>query len=390
MPYTRLSGVRLASVYSAVPANEIRIEDELKYYGNSLKKADRARKMIGTDRRRVAVPGTLTTADLCKAAAERLLHDGNVDRSSIDALIFVTQSPDYILPATACLLQDQMGLSHSCATFDVNQGCSGYVYGLWLAASLISSGSCRNVLLLAGDVNEVPRNPDNRITTPIFGDGGSATLLTYDESAPEMTFSLGTDGAGYKHIIVPVGRARIPYSQNFEENRLIFKDVVTESGTPWRLNEVYMDGAEVFNFTLNVIPSHLQEFMKYNSLGPEDVDWLFLHQANKQIVETVASKAGFPLEKAPHGTFSRYGNLSSASIPAVLCDTFGENRNSGEKVLLLCGYGVGLSWASCLVKTHGIACAPVMDITPANDIPNRQQQLEYWQEKLSGGTRQEN
>lgn len=204
MSYCMLNGVRLAAVYAAVPQKEIRLEDELEYYGGSLKKAERARKMLGTDRRRVAWPGT-TASDLCKAAAQRLLEEQGVDRGTIDALIFVSQSPDYDLPATACVLQHELGLSANCAAFDVNQGCAGYVYGLWLAATLVSSGACGQVLLLVGDACCAPRDPVNRITTPLFGDGGSASLVCRENNAPPMHFSLGTKGAGYKAIIVPGG-----------------------------------------------------------------------------------------------------------------------------------------------------------------------------------------
>lgn len=166
MPDAILSHVRLDAVYAAVPEREIRIEDELEYYGGSRKKAERARKIIGTDRRRIAWPG-LKASDLCLAAAGRLLDEREVDRAFVDALILVTQSPDFDLPATACRLQETLGLSRHCAAFDVNQGCSGYVYGLWMAAGLIASGACSRVLLLAGDAPYMPRPANNRIIAPI-------------------------------------------------------------------------------------------------------------------------------------------------------------------------------------------------------------------------------
>lgn len=338
--------------------------------------------MLGTDRRRIAWPGT-TASDLCKAAAQRLLEEQGVDRGTIDALIFVSQSPDYDLPATACVLQHELDLPATCAAFDVNQGCAGYVYGLWLAASLISSGACGRVLLLVGDAYYAPRDPANRVTTPLFGDGGSASLVCRDDSARPMHFSLGTNGAGYKAIIVPAGRSRLPYERDFEENELFFEDIHTSAGTPWRLTEVYMNGGEVFQFTLETVPTHLREFMARTGANPEQVDWLFLHQANKQIVEMVAEKAGFSLEKAPWRSFSRYGNLSSASIPVAICDQFGAEKSSGSGSFLLCGYGVGLSWASCLLETDGIACGPVLDFHLAGDAPDREELIRRWTAVLS-------
>lgn len=376
MPDAILPHVCLEAVYAAVPEREIRIEDELEHYGGSQKKADRARKIIGTDRRRIAWPG-LKTSDLCLAAAGRLLDEREVDRASVDALILVTQSPDFDLPATACRLQEVLGLSRHCAAFDVNQGCSGYVYGLWMAAGLIASGACARILLLAGDASYVPRPTNNRIIAPIFGDGGSASLLTRATGA-SLAFELGTDGSGYRHIIVPGGRAALPYRREFEENRAFFEDIVDASGTAWRLNEVFMNGSAVFDFTLNVIPEHIKSMLHRHELSPEDIDWLFLHQANKQIVESIAAKAGFALDKAPSVAFSRYGNLSSASIPAALCEQFGQQGGSGRADMLLCGYGVGLSWASCLIRGQEIACAPVISVPNGQD--DAQDAVRHWQD----------
>lgn len=365
MPDVVLSHVRLEAVYTAVPEREIRIEDELEHYGGSLKKAERARKIIGTDRRRIAWPG-LKASDLCLAAAVRLLEERQVDRASVDALIMVTQSPDFDLPATACRLQEALCLSRHCAAFDVNQGCSGYVYGLWMAAGLIASGACSRVLLLAGDASCTPRPANNRIIAPIFGDGGSASLLTRGEDAA-LAFDLGTDGSGYKHIIIPGGRAALPYRRDFEENRAFFEDIVDASGTAWRLNEIFMNGSAIFDFILTVIPEHIKSVLQRHNLSPEDIDWLFLHQANRQIVESIADKAGFTLEKAPSVAFSRYGNLSSASIPSALCEHFGRQGGSGGADMLFCGYGVGLSWASCLLRGQEVACAPVISVPNGRD-----------------------
>lgn len=384
--YATLHNVRLDSVSTAVPSQEIRIEDELEYYGGSLKKAERARNMIGTNRRRIAYPD-ITASDLCMAAAERLLQDRNVDRKSIDAIIFVTQTPDYDLPATACILQHELGLAHSCAAFDVNQGCAGYVYGLWLAANLVSAQSCRRVLLLAGDASHFPRDPSNRIISPIFGDGGSASLLEWDTNVQPMRFAVGTYGEGFDAIIVPGGRSKVPYKRNFSENHAFFEDQCTEQGVPWRLNEVYMNGEEVFQFTLRVVPDHLKQFMQYCQTAPEAIDWLILHQANKQIVQNLAIKAGFPIEKAPWETFGLYGNLSSASIPAALCTQWGARPSMQSQHLLLCGYGVGLSCASCLLQTDIPFCTPVIDVSETRDHMTNDARMLYWTQRLSGKER---
>lgn len=382
--YAVLHNVRVDAVYVSVPARAVRIDDELQYYGGSLKKAERARTMIGTDIRRVAFPG-ITASDMCASAARRLMEQRCVDRECIDTLIFVSQSPDYDQPATACVLQHTLGLPQTCATFDVNQGCAGYVYGLWLAASIVGAGGCRNALLLVGDAPYRPRDPRNRIMAPIFGDGGSATLLTRDESAAPLCFSLGNDGSGYETIIQPAGRARMPFSSVFEENKVFFEDITDPQGQPWRLSETYMDGAAVFDFTLRVVPRHINAFLQQCGETPDTLDWLVLHQANKQIVLEIAKRVGMPEAKTPWQTFSRYGNLASASIPAALCDMFGSAGTSGRQKMLLCGFGIGLSWGSCLMDTPGFACAPVFNYERPTDAPDTASLLAYWRARFERG-----
>ena len=382
--FAQLKGVHIAAIHTAVPQQEIRIEDELQYYGESPKKAERAKSMIGTDRRRVAYPGQ-TASDLCQAAANELFIAHPEEKQRIEALIFVTQSPDFDQPATACALQHRLGLPQSCATFDVNQGCAGYVYGLWLAGTMVASDSCSSVLLLVGDAPYRPRDQRNRIMAPIFGDAGCATLITKDTDASPLIFSIGTDGAVFSHIIQPGGRARVPFSDKFENNRAFFEDIQGADGYPWRLCDTYMDGPAVFNFTLRVIPEHIRDFLTKSGVDIAEIDHFVLHQANKQIISEIARKAGLPLEKTPSATFSRYGNLSSASIPAALCDLFGEDGSTGHRKIMLCGYGIGLTWASCLWEPKNCACTPVQSVpAPDSDYASPEAQVEYWRRYIQG------
>lgn len=381
--FAKIANARITAVRAAVPAREICKEDELEYYSGSRKKAERAKKMIGVDKRRIAWPGQ-TASDLCRAAAEALFADMPQLRNKIDALIFLSQSPDYDLPATSCVLQSLLLLPESCAAFDVNQGCSGYIYGLWLATALAQSG-CRHILLLAGDVSYRPRDPANRVTAPIFGDGGSATLISYDETAKPLLFSLGTDGGGFGHIIIPAGRARLPYSKNNGENEILLRDIPDADGNIWQLCNTFMDGQAVFSFSLKVVPEHIIKFFEKANADKNAVDYFILHQANRQIIGEIARKANLDPAKTPADTFSRYGNLSSASIPAVICDLFGDTGTTGNRRLFLCGYGVGLSWGSCLWEAHDCDCAPCIDVPapPPNPLSNP----EYWIGKMQGERR---
>lgn len=376
--FHRLSGVRIRAIRAALPETEIRLEEEAEHYADK-KKAARLRLALGMHRRRVAPPD-VTASDLCAFAAENLLAAHPDARADTDALIFVSQSPDWHQPPTACELQHRLGLPRSCAAFDVNQGCAGYVYGLWLAGALIASGAARRVLLLAGDVHAAGRDMRNRVTSPVFGDGASATLLKRDADAPDLLFGLGTDGSGFEAIITPAGNARIPISFDPEANVDLVTPVFDREGNPWRLVDTWMDGGAVFNFTMQTVPAHIRELMAHADNGA--IDALILHQANRHIVESIAERAGFSRKLAPSSSFSSYGNLAVASIPVQLCESFGQGRAPGR--LLLCGYGIGLSWASCLCEPGPWDCAPPLTFLPDPGRPTRAQRIESWKQRFRG------
>lgn len=376
--FYNLHDVSIAAVRVAVPENEVRLEDEADFYGGSLKKIDRLRATLGMDRRRICPPD-VTASDLCASAARRLLADYPRWREKIAALIFVSQNPDWTQPATACELQHRLGLPRSCAAFDVNQGCAGYIYGLWLASSIISAGA-EAVLLLVGDAPRM--DVRNRVTAPVFGNGGSATLLRKKPGAPVMHLGFGTDGSGFETIIVPAGQARIPFSLIPQGNEDLVADFRDPAGNPWHMMDTYMDGGAVFNFTMNVVPGHVERALRHAGLAARDIDWLILHQANKHIVDTLAEKIGVPLEKTPDTSFGNYGNLASASIPAALCDAFSGLRDPG--MTLMCGYGIGLAWGSCICRLEDLDCAPVIDVVPDPQRPTRRQRIERWKKIYSG------
>lgn len=377
-----LTHVRIAGVRVAVPNTEIRLEDEAAFYGGNTKKIGRLKATLGMDRRR-AVPPDVTASDLCAHAAVNLLDALPDSRDAIDALVFVSQTPDWHQPATACELQHRLGLKTSCAAFDVNQGCSGYVYGLWLASSLIAAGSARQVLLLVGYAYPYGHDVRNRIVAPVFGDGGSATLLIRDEQAPPMYFGLGTDGSGFETIITPAGKSRIPFVRDEAENRALVRDIPDPAGNIWQLADLYMDGGAVFDFTMDVVPAHIKAALEHAGLTESDIELLVLHQANRKIVLNVAEKAGFPESKTPSDSFSKYGNLEAVSIPAALCDAFGGAPHGPGRVLL-CGYGIGLSWASCICTIDRWNSAPLLEFEADPCRPTRQQRIERWEQILRG------
>lgn len=377
------SHAKISHISAVVPPETISIFDELEYFGGSEKKAKRMASITGMENRRVSGPG-VTPADLCQQAAEHLFNGFHVDTDSVDALVFVTQHPDHMYPATACILQHKLGLSQRCAAFDVNQGCAGYVYGLWLAFSLVEAGSAKRVLLLAGDGLAHLSDRDNRVIAPLFCDCGTATLVEHSPEESPSWFSLGTDGKGAELLMLPAGGARLPLPRTAEEYRPYCDRLIDRNGVPWRLNWTYMDGGAVFDFTLNVVPNHIAEAITYAGKNVEDLDFFVPHQANKQIMQTIAEKVGFPEDKVVMDTFSKYGNAAVASIPLALCDALHGAMPEKKLSLLLSGYGIGLAWGSAVLNFDHVQCAGVRDYVMAKGHPMPEDYLAYWQQKITG------
>ena len=240
-----IAGVRLAGVASAVPDRTRNVADEAPVFGEA--DAARVSDSLGVRNRHVVFDG-LCASDLCFAAADRLLGDLGWARDSVDALLFVSQTPDYRLPATSCGLQERLRLSTQCAAFDVGLGCSGHVYGLWIASSLMVAGGARRVLVLTGDTSTNFCSPLDRSVALLFGDAGTATALEADSGAAPMSFVLGTDGSGRDNLIVPAGGFRTPHSP------LTAARVAGDDGNSRSAEELFMNGAEIFTFTLREVP----------------------------------------------------------------------------------------------------------------------------------------
>jgi 3-oxoacyl-[acyl-carrier-protein] synthase-3 len=288
----------------------------------------RERRVVGEDQ---------CASDLGVLAVEKLFARGVCHPQQIDYLIFCTQSPDYLLPTTACMVSQRLGLKHSCGAIDVNLGCSGYVYGLGLAKGLIESGQARCVLLIAADTYTRYLHPADRSTRAIFGDAGSATLIDCVEAEKELLgpFEYGTDGEGAHHLRVETGGCR---------NRFH-----TEACSPF----LFMDGREVFNFAAQVVPRSLEEYLRQNNLAICDIDLFVFHQANLFMLEHLRNKCCIPMEKFVV-SLADTGNTVSVTIPIALRDSQIRNRiNPGDKVLLL-GFGVGFSWAIAMIVWPGL------------------------------------
>lgn len=281
----------------------------------------------GIRRRYISAPDQ-TAADLCCEAAEKIFESGRVSREEIDGVLFCTQSPDYALPTTACILHERLKLPKRSAAFDFNLGCSGFVYGLAIAGSMLDSSLLRTVLLLCGDTYTKYVDPHDRTCRPIFSDGGSATLLRHHPESSMGPFQLGTDGSGYRNLIVANSGVR---------------------GKGAGLGTLHMEGASVFLFTMDAVPQCVDSLLKRAQLSMEDVDLFVFHQASRVVLEAIVKKLGIPSEKVLIDLES-IGNTVSATIPIALKRAAEAGRlKSGQRVLLM-GFGVGYSWGGCLVQ----------------------------------------
>lgn len=293
---------------------------------------------VGVSERRVAATNE-TATDLAISAAEALFAKGTINRADVDFVLFCTQSPDYKLPSSACIIQDRLGLSTQCGSFDFNLGCSGYEYGLAVAKGLVVAGIASNVLLLTGETYNHYIHPRDKGNRTIFGDGATATVISTDGFAEIGEFSLGTDGSGANHLIVKSGGARFPKS---------FNDLTyDEGGNPISSDHLNMNGQEIFVFTLTKVPKMMKDVLLKNNLQKEDVDLFVFHQANKYMLDHLRKKLKIEENKF-FNNLAFVGNTVSSTIPIALCDAREQGKLKGN--VLLVGFGVGLSWGATVIK----------------------------------------
>jgi len=268
----------------------------------------------------------------------------------------VTQSPDYFCPATACVAHAKLGLSTSCFAYDVNIGCSGYVYGIWMAVQAIASGSADRVILLAGDTSSRTLSPEDKSVAMLFGDAGTATAFERCPEASPISFTLCTDGTGYQNLIVPAGAFRMRPSPE------AYLRVKGDDGNVRSPMDLYMDGLAIFNFTLQRVAPLVCDTLKLHGWTIDEVSSFVFHQANGFILKALAKKMRLPQDKVPINIGS-YGNTSLSSIPLVLADLLSEEICSDRpQNLLLAGFGVGYSWAAAALSISGLSAAEVFRV----------------------------
>ena len=351
MAYLKFDNIRIAGLSAAVPKNVVNNINNTYF---PAKDVEAFIATTGVARHRAAAPD-VCTSDLALVAAQKLMTDLKWDPSEIDLLVFISQGPDYILPNTATILQDKLKLPKSCIAFDMTLGCSAYIYGLSTVAAYMSSGASKRALFLCGDTPNKNVNTKDPSTAMLFGDAGTATALEYDTENGGMYFGLGSDGSGYASIMVPVGGARNIYNEHSLTEK-VGADGIVRNGT-----HLVLDGMNVFSFGISTAPASVKETAAHFGYELPNIDYFVFHQANMMMNEMIRKKLKLAKEKVPY-SLADYGNTSSASIPVTMITEIREQLTGGEQTLLLCGFGVGLSWGSCIVKTKNLVIPEIIEI----------------------------
>ena len=305
---------------------------------------------IGIEQRRIAAPDVMAS-DLCFRAAQQLMADNNIDPDSIDVLLFMSQTPDYRIPATSCLLQHRLGLSRETMCFDISLGCSGYLFALSAAFAYASMDGVKRVLLLDGETFSKIVNRRDKVDWPLYGDAGTATLVEKGDYG-DATFMLNTDGSGEEVLKIHAGmRNPVTPESCVERER--------EDGNIRSDLEVFMDGMDVFNFAISKVPKSIKQLLKETDHSIDDVDHLVFHQANRFMMDFFVKKLKISPERVPY-CIHKYGNTSSASVPLTISSEL-NGRLDGDNLVLMSGFGAGLSWGSALMNMRDCNVSPVIE-----------------------------
>jgi 3-oxoacyl-[acyl-carrier-protein] synthase-3 len=308
----------------------------------------------GVEERRIATK-EICTSDLCCEAAEKLIKDLNWQKEEIEILVFVSQTADYILPVSAAILQDRLGLSTNCIAFDVPLGCSGYVYGISIIAAMMKATGLKKGLLLAGDTSSKLLSKTDKSTVPLFGDGGSATAFEFDENADDLLFDLGTDGSGYKTIMINDGGSR----NRINADSLLYQTI--SPGIERNACQLVLDGMDVFSFGISQAPKTVNKLIEKFELDKESINHFVFHQANLMMNKMIVKKLKLPIEKVPY-SLKEFGNTSSATIPLTIVAELKNDLTNTTKDLILCGFGVGLSWGTAKIRLQNAVISDLIEI----------------------------
>lgn len=354
MSFHELSHARIVGIAACVPQQTVSNSAYTDVYTE--KELKKIIKSTGIQQRRFASE-TECGSDFAFAAAEKLIRDLMISRDSIDLLIYLTQTPDYLLiPPTSCILQDRLRLSRKTGAFDINMNCSGFIYALSTAFAFASATEGR-VLLCCGETLSKVFSAKDKTTSLLFGDGGAAVLIDYTAEKNKSFFSLNTDGGNYSAIIIPEGGYRNPIT----EQSLI--PIEYEDGSVRQMNQGCMDGMRVFDFTQNVVIPDIRELFNASRITKDDITYFFFHQANKFMINLFAAELDIPREKCPI-SLDRFGNTSTVSIPLGIVSDFGKDATRDLGKVIFSGFGGGLSWGTTCLDLNNCYIASLQEFEP--------------------------
>lgn len=352
MAFLKFRGIGITAMAGAVPKKVIKNLEYTDFFPEDQVKE--VVEKVGIYERRFADERTCSS-DLCFAAAQKLIIDNGIDRDEIDLLVFISQTADYRMPATSITLQHRLGLKQSCIAFDVNLGCSAFIYGMSVVYSMMQTGNIRKALILDGETRSKVYGPRDRRSAFIFGDGGVAALVECNEKFGETTLSLNSDGSRADLIMIKAGGYR-----HMSTPETLMERVVDEYGNMRSDEQGYMKGGDVFNFVIREIPRDIKKSIAEAGKTVEDIDFFCFHQANNFINSYIAKKMKLDIEKIPH-TIEKYGNTSSVSVPLTIVSELKDNLE-GKKMLMMSAFGVGMTWATGIVPFVDTKISDIVEV----------------------------
>lgn len=352
MAYLQYEGVGITAMSAAVPKRIIVNREYIEVFSKA--EADEIVDKTGIEQRRFADENTCSS-DLCLAAAEKLIVDNNIDKEDIDLLVFISQTPDYRMPATSVTLQHRLGLPNKTIAFDINLGCSAFIYGLSVVYGLMERSNLKKALLLDGETRSKVYSPHDRRSAFLFGDGGVAALIEHDPKFGKSTFSLNSDGSRADLIMIPAGGYR-----KMSSAETVVEKVIDEFGNMRSEEQGYMRGGDVFNFVIREIPRDIKNTLALVEKTVDDFDYVVFHQANNFINSYIVKKMKLDANKIP-STIAKFGNTSSVSVPLTIVSEL-QGKLDGKKELLLSAFGVGMTWATGVVPFVDCKISDIVEV----------------------------
>lgn len=352
MSYLKFKGVGITAMSAAVPKRVIKNLEYTDVF--TPEEAAAIVEKTGIEERRFADENTCSS-DLCFAAAEKLISDNQINKEEIDLLIFISQTPDYRMPATSVILQHRLGLPNNTIAFDINLGCSAFLYGLSVVFPMMQKSGLKKALLLDGETRSKVYSPRDRRSAFIFGDAGVAALIECDDKFGESTFSLNSDGSRADLIMIPAGGYR-----NMSSAETVIEKEVDEFGNMRSDEQGYMRGGDVFNFVIREIPRDIKKTLAFAEKTVDDFDYVVFHQANNFINSYIAKKMKLDTTKIP-STIAKYGNTSSVSVPLTMVSEL-QGKLDGKKQLLMSAFGVGMTWATAIVPFVDCKISDIIEV----------------------------